>query len=92
MGKDIRGMQIRFWEIIPRRSMPTANQNAGSGDVATPIWFPAAVLFSTGILLIPRWRRRSRTGLCPTCNYNLSGLPPNSPCPECGRAAGKKGA
>mgnify|MGYP000989602022 CR=1 FL=1 len=29
-------------------------------------------------------RRRSLRGLCPTCRYDLRGLPPGTPCPECG--------
>lgn len=28
---------------------------------------------------------RRRRGLCPRCAYDLTGLPPGSPCPECGR-------
>ena len=28
-------------------------------------------------------RRRAR-GLCPSCGYNRTGLPPETPCPECG--------
>jgi hypothetical protein len=30
---------------------------------------------------------RLRGNRCPLCNYNLSGLPPSSPCPECGHTA-----
>ncbi|MFO0836384.1 MAG: hypothetical protein U0638_15565 [Phycisphaerales bacterium] len=28
---------------------------------------------------------RARRGLCTRCAYDLKGLPPGSPCPECGR-------
>ncbi len=31
-----------------------------------------------------RMRRLSNFNFCATCNYDLSGLPPSSPCPECG--------
>jgi hypothetical protein len=34
------------------------------------------------------WWIRPRPGRssCPSCNYDLSGLPPGSPCPECAAA------
>jgi hypothetical protein len=51
-------------------------------DVRFPVW-PA---FCLGALLaLAGWRtksRRFRVG-CPSCNYDLSGLPPGAPCPEC---------
>jgi hypothetical protein len=60
-----------------------------------PVWPGFAVngMLYTAIIVAPLaatsalLRRRSRRrGLCPRCAYNLAGLPPNSPCPECGRA------
>lgn len=40
-----------------------------------------------GLLFVPaRIRRRmaAKTGLCPACRYDLRGLTPGAPCPECG--------
>jgi hypothetical protein len=51
-----------------------------STSVNVPLWAPAAA--ALGILLLAR-RRAHATGLC-DCRYNLSGLPPATPCPECG--------
>jgi hypothetical protein len=32
-------------------------------------------------------RRRAPKDSCPSCSYDLRGLAPNSPCPECGHAS-----
>jgi hypothetical protein len=62
---------------------------AGTGPLmfAVPIWFialllwaPAAILLRSGILA----RRHALKGMCGKCNYNLAGLTPDAPCPECG--------
>lgn len=55
--------------------------------VVIPLWCPAMIslaVFAFVWRLDGRGARRIRRGHCPTCNYNLSGLPPGAPCPECG--------
>jgi hypothetical protein len=54
-----------------------------------PLWFlPLVTLLPT----VLAWRldtlahRRARLNLCPTCNYNRTGLAPRAICPECGTA------
>jgi hypothetical protein len=48
------------------------------------VWVFCGGAFHAGL----RYRRhlRLRRNHCPTCNYNLRGLSPSSPCPECGRS------
>jgi hypothetical protein len=55
--------------------------------VAFPLLFPAAVLAIPTFLAWSadvRARRLARLNHCPTCNYDRTGLPAASPCPECG--------
>lgn len=61
----------------------------------TPIW--SGLLLNIAIWSITAWllltltstlRTRLRTrraGKCPQCRYDLRGLPPSAPCPECGK-------
>ena len=49
-----------------------------------PLWMPATL--AAGVLIALRLTRSiPAAGHCPTCNYNLAGLP-TPVCPECGRA------
>lgn len=50
-----------------------------------PLWLPFLLLALPTALLF-YLDRRPRSGLCPSCRYDLSGVPPG-PCPECGRPA-----
>ncbi len=49
-----------------------------------PVWAVSLLAFAIVALT---WRPRifrSRPGHCPSCNYNLAGIPADSACPECG--------
>jgi len=69
--------------------LPSISRSSGYTGPAlvinVPYWIPlGATLISTGLLYC-RHSRRVRPGHCPKCRYDLSTLPPDSPCPECGR-------
>jgi hypothetical protein len=55
------------------------------GLVMVPHWF-LALLFAAGPAwwAIGRRSRNKRSGLCPTCGYDLRATPPGGRCPECG--------
>jgi hypothetical protein len=63
------------------------SESAGPGrtniHVAIPAWVP---LIGLGTVAAVRSRARlaRRPGICPSCHYDFSGLPPNATCPECG--------
>lgn len=54
---------------------------AADTAIYTVLWVAALAGFAE-----LRRRRRRALGKCPNCLYNLRGLPPGSPCPECGTA------
>jgi hypothetical protein len=51
--------------------------------VEFPLWFPPAVAMALTLCAARSQRRGGAGHLCPACGYDLSGLPPGSPCPEC---------
>ncbi len=55
-----------------------------SGWLFVPLWTPLLVPGAAALIL---WRMRVvPTGRCSFCDYDLSGTPSGSPCPECGRS------
>jgi hypothetical protein len=53
-----------------------------SWEFWAPLWLLGLAVGLPSVLAWVAHRRAPRTG-CHTCNYDLSGLPPGSPCPEC---------
>jgi hypothetical protein len=54
------------------------------GFALNTIFYAALAWILWQIPLALRRHRRRRAGRCTRCNYDLKGLPPGSPCPECG--------
>lgn len=50
-------------------------------------------LFVAGVFAIVVWWRTRlvRDGTCARCSYDLRGMPPGAPCPECGEFVGPPG-
>jgi hypothetical protein len=59
--------------------------------LASPVW-PLGLALAAAINLVVALNRLNRMTfaddghVCPACHYDLRGLPPGSPCPECGAA------
>lgn len=78
---------------LPPPASAAAWSQTGRRLPTTPMWpgLIAGSFFYGLIIYLPvhaipalRRTRRVRRGLCPACGYNRSGLPAESPCPECG--------
>ncbi len=51
------------------------------------IWSAVSYLALTALNRYRTYRAKKRIGVCPKCRYDRTGLPPTSPCPECGTLA-----
>jgi hypothetical protein len=66
---------VEWWITI--RDVPAR------GDISFPLIYPALATLIPGIILA--LRHRFPPGCCKRCGYDLAGLEPGAPCPECGR-------
>lgn len=62
---------------------PSFSLNSDPSYLGLPFW-PFTLLGIGGLIATSR-RFHPPRGLCRKCHYDLVGLPPDSPCPECGR-------
>lgn len=87
---------VTVWDIWPDyledpkwKWRPTfVRYPSGDWELEIPYWIPTLLFATTSALLFRgghRARRWKREGRCSACGYALSGLPPASPCPECGK-------
>ncbi len=67
------------------RSDQKSSAGLGWGEVIVPYWFISLVFGAGAVISVRISMRRSRairSGLCPTCGYDLRATPER--CPECG--------
>jgi hypothetical protein len=89
LGRSGWGMVERDSQVLwlPRHSHFRMRINSGwfdSRTIAVPLWMPFLAVALPTVWLF--WRdRRTRLGHC-ACGYDLAGLAPGAPCPECGKA------
>ena len=74
---EIRGYGFRALPLYP--SWP--------GLVVNTLAYSAAIWVALAAASLARRSLRARAGRCPKCAYDLRGLAPGRPCPECGRPA-----
>lgn len=77
----------KYRSAIPHASprMGIERDNFGTyAELHVPLWIPLGIgAILTVVLWLPDLRRSPTTG-CP-CGYDLAGLAPGAPCPECGK-------
>ncbi len=93
-GASARGVQYGFYSSMAIPAKWDWWLQTWSGpfgwQVAMPLCYPAG---ATALVTAIAWRldtlarRRARTGFCPKCIYNRTGLAAGAVCPECGAAA-----
>ncbi len=99
-GQAWEGLEFRFRFKKEGRNPPPGLRihatNVAYTWLFVPYWLPGLLLAGPALLL---WRRQivaawvfcrnhvssHRPGVCPHCNYTLTGLPSGSSCPECRR-------
>jgi len=89
---------VNVWTVLPPPGRHTVSRPVGwqsmrrtgpfiwtprtdLSNLFVPLWLPAVA--ATAVFLWAR-RRMPRPGACYFCGYDVAGLHPSSPCPECG--------
>jgi hypothetical protein len=78
---------LEFFFAHPRylKVLPTPRQGSRPQLwVRLPLWLPTFLFGIPSAIAWEKWRQRTRPGRCPVCKYDLAGILPHSPCPECG--------
>jgi hypothetical protein len=76
-------------QSIPLLWRPRFEKSLPGWHFVLPLWIPLA---ASGLLTGATWWRwwtAVAPGGCAACGYDLKGLAPSSPCPECGHAPAK---
>ncbi len=74
------GRVPKFFHYQKSLWRPRVMGTSGYPFISIPLW-PFIPVFA---VIAGATYRRVPTNACRHCRYNLSGLPPASPCPECG--------
>jgi len=90
---QVRWMHLGFYSSHITGFVATGIPPIHDEYFCIPHWCFLAVCGIPGVIMLRRWRRRRRaerrtiSGLCPNCNYDLRATPDR--CPECGTVVAK---